>query len=710
MALARTNLLRFSLRVAAHVSAVALGAYLIAVVTHAQEGDAGAGREFRPDLRRALSTRTATEAAGADAAAARPEGYAPRRSKSSLPTRPTTGRTAAQGGSSAATITTEATRRTASPSRTRVLSSDTQLAPAALISRRIPAGTSLGYVLHTSQLSTISSAGSDEEFADANADLVADERTTFDAAGGSFDIAVGRTGTRYEVFSAVDDRGTAATGDDLNIGVLVVGQDTNNDFVRDASATYDLRRDFSLPSAAAIVAGTSRAGREFVVVSSSGYFNSADARDPLNEPTAGVVLLIRDPSTGGFDSTRSRTLVGVGGRQLNNANALALLPTGDLLIADFDSNELRIVRDTNADGVPDQLDPTPYYQFRFSNDAPLEVAANSRGVVFTHSAGANTVMLALHDTNGDGRADTDEVVVEGLSLDNNLLLHGLTVDREGTVFVIEDAAGASDAAAGGGNGGTPLIDAFPDPALNGFLRDGATYATADNPVSQALSGLAFGDDATLRAVARLTLTNSASLQGAATKDGLGTITGAGLTWGRSGASGGEASAKGVRVYVEGTSVPVFSFGDARVNVHIPAAVGAGTRSIVVTVDGYVVAADDQAVAVANPGLFTETGTGAGEAIALLASELRYTRSPFPARFGDKSSVVALFGTGWRNSLPVSVQIGGRACVVEAATATGFPGLDQINVRLPDGLTGSQAVVVTTANGSVSRAGVTVTIK
>lgn len=715
MSLARPSLLRLSLRVVALVFFVALGAYLLAVITHAQKSDArvmlqpDSQRELRPDFRRALASRASETS---DDATTRPESYEPRRQKSSLPSRPVpariledNARDLENGGARGESNTA---RRVATPARRRKLSPgvESTLAP---ITQTIPRGTSLSYVLHTLQLSTISAAGTDEQFVDSDVNLVADQRATFDAAGGSFDIAVGRTGARYEVFSAVDDRGTSTTSDDLNIGVLVVGQDTNGDFVRDTAVTYDLRRDFGLPSAASVVAGTSRAGREFVVVSSSGYFNAADPHDPANEPTAGVVLLVRDAANNGFDASRSRTLVRVGDNSLNNANALALLPNNDLLIADFDSDELRIVRDTDADGIPDRLDTVPYYQFRFSNDAPLDIAANSRGVVFTHSTGNSTVMLALYDTNADGRADTDEVVVEGLSIDNNLILHGLTTDREGTVYVIEDAAGATDLASDGGNLGTPLVDAFPDPALNGFLRDGATFMTVDNPTSQALTGLAFGDDATLPVVAHLALTNSASLQGNATKDGLGTITGAGLTFGRSGANQTDAASKGVHVYIEGRSVPVFSFNDSRVNVHVPASVGVGMRSVVVTVDGYVVAAEDVNVADANPGLFTVNGAGTGEAIALLASGMRYTRSPFPARFNNSPSVVALFGTGWRNSVPVSVQIGGRACVVESATATEFPGLDQINVRLPDGVTGAASIVVTTASGALSRNGVTITI-
>ena len=93
----------------------------------------------------------------------------------------------------------------------------------------------------------------------------------------------------------------------------------------------------------------------------------------------------------------------------------------------------------------------------------------------------------------------------------------------------------------GGNLGTPQIDAFPDPALNGFLRDGALFAQADNPNTQALSGLAFGVETVLPAVAHLTMTESASLRGNGTKGGLATILGTGLTRGTSGRSEADAN-------------------------------------------------------------------------------------------------------------------------------------------------------------------------
>jgi uncharacterized protein (TIGR03437 family) len=646
---------------------------------------------LKPDVQRALDARTRESLLQT-----RKDGYAPAQSKASLPARPSPSKSIDE-----ASAETTTRRRPARLIKTKSTSISVQQDAASY--PRIAPGTPLSWILHTSQLSLTSLGGTDEQYVDATGDFVADERTTFDASGGSFDIAVGRSGARYEVYSA--------TLDNRRVGILAVGLDTNGDYVSNSSSTFDLERDFGLPSAVSVVSGTSRAGREFVIVSSSGYYNFDNPSDPDNEPSAGVALLVRDNTTGGFDNSLSRTLVRVGSNQLNNANALALLPNNDLLIADFDSDELRIVRDTNNDGIPDTLDTTPYYRYRFSTDAPLDIAANSRGVVFSHSVGNDTVMLALYDDNNDGRADRDEVAVEGLSIDNRLIYHGLTTDREGTVYVIENASGAADLVKDGGNLGTPQIDAFPDPALNGILRDGSLFAEADNGNTEALSGLAFGVETVLPAVAHLTMTNSASLRGNGTKGGLAMILGTGLTRGASGRSETDAAARGVHVTIEGRTVPVHSFSDSQINIYVADAAGTGVGSVVVYVNGNVIAADDVTVANDNPGIFTVSQNGAGEAIALLVSGMQYTRAPFNAKTNGLPTVIALFGTGWRNSLPVSVKINGQSAQVEYAGASGgFNGLDQLNVQIPNGVTGTVPIIVTTASGATSRSDVVVTIK
>jgi len=435
-------------RLVSLVAAAILGAYGFGVGGHAQTTNP----EIRPDIKRAL---TATLRRGPNT---RANSYRPARSVEQKSLRPRTSNT-------------DSFRRSAQIQR----SNDV------LASGPIAGGTSLSKVLHTSQLSLTSTAGTNEQFVDKNNDLVADDRTTLDSTGGSFDIAVGKSGTRYEVFSA--------TLNNALVGILITANDTNGDFVADLTNTYDLHRDFNLPSAAAVVTGNAIDGREFVIVSSSGFFNSANPSDPNNEPSPGIVLLVRDPNTGGFDAAQSKTLVTLGDNKLFNANGLALLPNNDLLIADFASDELRVIRDTNGDRIPDTLDTTPYYSYQFSDDAPIDVAVNSLGVVFSHSEGNDTLLLAIYDDNHDGRADHDEVAVEGLSIDNNLFLHGLTTDSNGTVYVIEDATASHDGS--GGNMGTARIDAFRDPAQNGVLENGKLFVQADTS-NLALSGLGFG--------------------------------------------------------------------------------------------------------------------------------------------------------------------------------------------------------------------------
>ncbi len=431
------------------IAAIGVSAYLFAVAGSAQI----VNPLLRPDIQRALK---AQHRRGSHT---RKNGYRPAKPVLERSLRPRPTKSALNE------------RRVARPFRSELL-------PATV---PISNGTPLSRVLHTSQLSMTSTAGTDEQYVDRTNDLIADDRTTFDSAGGSFDIAVGKSGARYEVYSA--------TLSNVLVGVLVVALDTNGDYVSDVSSTFDLERDFDLPSAAAVVTGNASDGREFVIVSSSGFFNSADPNDPSNEPSPGVVLLVRDPNTNGFVDSQSRTLVDVGDNRLFNANALALMPNNDLLIADFDSDELRIIRDTNGDRMPDTLDATPYYSYQFANDAPIDIAVNSRGVVFSHSEGNDVVMLAVYDDNGDGRGDRDDVVVDGLSIDNNLFLHGMTIDRKGTVYVIEDASSNSDGS--GGNGGKAQIDAFRDPLQDGFLENGKLFTTADaNDLG--LTGLGFG--------------------------------------------------------------------------------------------------------------------------------------------------------------------------------------------------------------------------
>ena len=171
---------------------------------------------LQPDVRRALALRTSESVKGA-----RKDGYASKRSRAALPSRPARLKTGDEVASGNMTR-----RRPARLIRNKAATSETrqqkQQAAEAFSYPPILAGTRLSWILHTSQLSLTSSSGTNEQYLDFSGDLVADERTTFDASGGSFDIAVGPSGARYEVFSA--------TLENRRVGALVVGFDSNRGF------------------------------------------------------------------------------------------------------------------------------------------------------------------------------------------------------------------------------------------------------------------------------------------------------------------------------------------------------------------------------------------------------------------------------------------------------------------------------------------------
>jgi hypothetical protein len=163
---------------------VVASAYFLAVAGKAQM----IAQQIKPDVTRAL------KAAQHKGPHTRRNSYQPSRNVSQLALRPR--------------IVAQSERQLARVAKSEIVTS----------AAAITGGTALTNVLHTSQLSMTSSAGTDEQFVDRTNDLIADDRTTFDSAGGSFDIAVGRSGTRYEVFSA--------TLNNNKIGVLVLANDT----------------------------------------------------------------------------------------------------------------------------------------------------------------------------------------------------------------------------------------------------------------------------------------------------------------------------------------------------------------------------------------------------------------------------------------------------------------------------------------------------
>jgi len=107
-----------------------------------------------------------------------------------------------------------------------------------------------------------------------------------------------------------------------------------------------------------------------------------------------------------------------------------------------------------------------------------------------------------------------------------------------------------------------------------------------------------------------------------------------------------------------------------------------------------------------PGLFTADGSGAGRPAALATLvHADGSRTVVPAAepvavSGAQDAVLELFGTGFRGAADkIEVRIGGvRAAVLYAGEQGSFPGLDQVNVRLPRPYPNGQVALELTADG------------
>ena len=141
---------------------------------------------------------------------------------------------------------------------------------------------------------------------------------------------------------------------------------------------------------------------------------------------------------------------------------------------------------------------------------------------------------------------------------------------------------------------------------------------------------------------------------------------------------------GPSVTVNGQAAKVFFASPTEVIFVVPENAELGPAEIVVTnVDGFASKAS-AVISSAAPGVFTVTGDGQGEAIALDADNL--TTAPFDPANGQRR--LSIFGTGLKRATVVSVTIGGQPTIVEAVAPSSLAGLDEIHVLLPPSLSGA----------------------
>jgi uncharacterized protein (TIGR03437 family) len=99
------------------------------------------------------------------------------------------------------------------------------------------------------------------------------------------------------------------------------------------------------------------------------------------------------------------------------------------------------------------------------------------------------------------------------------------------------------------------------------------------------------------------------------------------------------------------------------------------------------------VLVPAPQLFSVSGDGQGQGAILHGGTARVVTASDP---GVPGEVLEIYGTGLKDGsvIPPQIAIGGRlAEILYFGNAPGFPGLNQINVRVPGGIAPAPAIPV-----------------
>lgn len=153
------------------------------------------------------------------------------------------------------------------------------------------------------------------------------------------------------------------------------------------------------------------------------------------------------------------------------------------------------------------------------------------------------------------------------------------------------------------------------------------------------------------------------------------------------------------VLLNGASVPVLYSGTRQVNFQVPASIQSGTAEVVVRTGVGVTEAVRVPVQTVQPGIFFDGGTGYG---AVLIAGTAQTTNVRPARRGEVVEIYATglgaVGAGQMTSAQTAVTVGTvSAEILYSGLAPGFPGLYQINARIPEIVaTGTQPLALTAA--------------
>ncbi len=409
--------------------------------------------------------------------------------------------------------------------------------------------------------------------------------------------------------------------------------------------------------------------------------------------------------------------------QLNSPTGLAADSAGNIYVADSANHAVRLI---SPDGLITTAAGNANRGYSGDGGPPLAATLDSPQALAIHRDG--TLFIADTGNRRIRRISTGTALGPGLittyPANDNAVWHqprGLAIDDSGRLFISDaldqhvysiDASGRISTIAGDG--------------LQGFIGDSsdALAGRLDSPGGLTLdpAGNLFLADTGNNRVRKLTpnseviapppieagaaLVNAASLQPGPIAPGeIVSIFGAGLT----------AAGQSLQVLCDNLPATLLFTSAAQLNLQIPYEIGAGPSIGIQVLSGGVLRAQIVAgVAAAAPAFFT-TANGVGQAIAVNEDGSLNSES-HPA---GRGSIVTFYATGeGRRStsqlpaLSVEFNIGDYpADLLYAGAAPGFPGLMQINARVPSGFAASGILPVTLKVGSLaSQPGVFIVVK
>ena len=458
-----------------------------------------------------------------------------------------------------------------------------------------------------------------------------------------------------------------------------------------------------------------------VAVDSSGNWYIADtANHRVRRVTpGGIVTTIAGTGVSGFGGDGAPAI----SAQLNSPRSVAVDAQGNVYVADTGNNRVRKITPGGIiSTVTNALSDPEYVAVGFDGALYVADTGNNRVLRLTASGSFNSVATMVKptavtvDRNGNvyvaESARISKITPQGVLttvLDGLNSPRGLAVTADGSLLIVQPGVDIVLSLSASGNLATIAGTGTP-----GFLGDGgpADVAQLNLPTDIAIdaNGTAWVADSGNNRLRRLTpvvaaaitqsatLVHSASLAaGPIAPDEIVTIFGSQFQPGQT------------QVMFDGKPAVIFYTSVSQINALTPLDLTPGASTeITILVNGQTVADFSGAVVSAAPGIFT-SGSGTGQA----AADNQDGSMNSAATPADRGSIVVLFATGGgRDTSAVNVSIGGFAAeVLYAGPAPGFPGLMQVNARVPGGNAPAGVVPVVITVGTVSsQDGVTLVVR